>query len=221
MSSNDMRKIMNLLNEARQTDNPDVEYTETGSTKAKTAAKEFSKITAEVSGVTSAKFTRLAKKFKEIDDLNKRIQELRDRANQEAKDSIDEFFNAEDEVYTRYVDTVSLSITMSKAIEEETVQVSETNIQNFVEELYELVDGDLKPMIESLLEKHTKVQTKVRAAQQGRVTVKLPAKKESVNEAGVGSMLSGFIKSIVHFVDRFVRGYDRKLANIAQRYGLS
>ena len=137
--SEDMRKLINIvesyrnvLNEARIEDNPDVKYELAGATKAKTAAEEFSKITAFISGKTSELFTKLAKKFSEIDRLTKRIQQLRDEVNQEAKDQIDALFNAEDEVYTRYIETVSLSITMSKAIEEQRTQTSNLNVDAFI-----------------------------------------------------------------------------------------
>jgi uncharacterized protein YdcH (DUF465 family) len=223
--SEDMRKLINIvesyrnvLNEARIEDNPDVKYELAGATKAKTAAEEFSKITAFISGKTSELFTKLAKKFSEIDRLTKRIQQLRDEVNQEAKDQIDALFNAEDEVYTRYIETVSLSITMSKAIEEQRTQTSNLNVDAFITDVLALVGEDLQPTVEKLLEQHTKISTKIRAAQQGRVSVKIP--ESTLNESDVLAKVSNFVKGFAAKVMRWAEGYDSKLSNIAKRYNL-
>lgn len=215
MTTQNMRSLIMIV-EGRDTDNPDVAYTLAGTTKAKTAAEEFTKITAKISGRTSEFFTKLAKKFMEIDMLNKQIGILRDEANEEAKTAIEGLFDAEDEIYTRYVDTVSLSITMSKAIEQSTSQTSTLNVDGFLEDLMILVDGDLRPAVEKLLANHTKVANKVRVAQKGRVSVKLPI----VEADGVMDLVAQFVSKFTGKIMKFVSGYDRKLDNIAAKYNL-
>jgi hypothetical protein len=215
MTIPNMRRLMMIV-EGRETDNPDVSYALAGSTKAKTAAEEFSKITAKVSGRTSESFTKLAKKLMDIEMLNKQIGQLRDEVSADAKTSIEDLFDAEDEVYTRYIDTVSLSITMSKSIEESSTETSALNVDGFLEDLMILVDGNLRPAVELLLSNHTKVSTKIRAAQKGRVTTKLP-----ILEDNVSTMVANFISTFTGKVMKFVTGYDRKLDAIATKYNLT
>ena len=222
--SNDMRKLIDLF-EAREIDNPDVSYELAGTTKAKTAAKEFSKITAYVSGRTSEWFTKLAKKFKQIDDLNKQLTELRDEANQEAKDALDALFDAEDEIYTRYVETVSLSITMSKAIQARTTTTEALDIDGFLEDLMQLVDADLLPVVQALVVQHTKIKTKTSAAQQGRVSVTLPkpepTEESTLTEDKVREKIANFVARFSAKIMKFATRYDSKLDTIAQKYNLA
>ena len=148
--------------------------------------------------------------------LNKQIGQLRDEVSADAKTSIEDLFDAEDEVYTRYIDTVSLSITMSKSIEESSTETSALNVDGFLEDLMILVDGNLRPAVELLLSNHTKVSTKIRAAQKGRVTTKLP-----ILEDNVSTMVANFISTFTGKVMKFVTGYDRKLDAIATKYNLT
>jgi hypothetical protein len=218
-----MRTLINLF-EDREINNPDVSYELAGTTKAKTAAEEFSKITAYISGRTSEWFTKLAKKFKQIDDLNKQMNELRNEANQEAKDALGDLFNAEDEIYTRYVDTVSLSITMSKAIEAKTTTTETLFIDDFLADLMKLVDTDLLPAVTALVTQHTKITTRTSAAQQGRVTVNLPkpepTAETALNEDGMREKIANFVAKFSAKIMKFNSRYDDKLAAIAQKYNL-
>jgi len=203
------------ISEDRKTGNPDYKYVSTGKTKGKTAAGEFSKVTATVSGKSSAALTRLAKKFNEINQLNKRIKILRDDANQEAKDQIAEVFDAEDAAYTRYIDTVSLGISMSKDIEQTDVDVIDVDRVSFINELFDVVDAELLPVISDLLKKHTKITRKIKVAQQGRLTVKLP---EGVLNESVWSVISKLSKKIYKMTLGRLRRYDAKLDDIKVRY---
>ena len=203
------------ISEDRKTGNPDYKYVSTGKTKGKTAAGEFSKVTATVSGKSSAALTRLAKKFNEINQLNKRIKILRDDANQEAKDQIAEVFDAEDAAYTRYIDTVSLGISMSKDIEQTDVDVIDVDQASFINELFDVVDAELLPVISDLLKKHTKITRKIKVAQQGRLTVKLP---EGVLNESVWSVISKLSKKIYKMTLGRLRRYDAKLDDIKVRY---
>lgn len=200
-----MRDLINIV------ESDDIEYTRTGSTKAKTAAGDFSKITATVSGRISEKFTKLATKFKQIDSLNKQMQSLRDEANDEAKMHVEELFLAEDAVLTRYINTKSLAITMSKDQEESEVSTTSFDTSGFVADLYELLDDDLEPVIKKLIEVHTKTNVKIRAAQKGKISVKL-------GESSVLGKLAGFMRNLVLKVTARMQRYDSKLDAIKSKY---
>lgn len=209
-----MRDLINII-EARQTDNPDFEYELTGTTKGKTAAGDYSKIRATVKGKSSAALTRLAKKFNEINELNKQIDELRNEANQEAKDQIESVFDAEDEAYTRYIDTVSLSIMMSKNIEQSEVTQVDVDRVAFINELFDVVDGELLPVIRNLLEKHTTIQTKIMPAQQGRLKVTIP---EGMLTEGVWDAIKNIVGKLYKSTMRKLSRYDNKVADIKTRF---
>jgi arsenate reductase-like glutaredoxin family protein len=196
--SDSMRDLINIV------ESDDIEYTRTGSTKAKTAAGDFSKITATVSGRISEKFTKLATKFKQM-------QSLRDEANDEAKMHVEELFLAEDAVLTRYINTKSLAITMSKDQEESEVSTTSFDTSGFVADLYELLDDDLEPVIKKLIEVHTKTNVKIRAAQKGKISVKL-------GESSVLGKLAGFMRNLVLKVTARMQRYDSKLDAIKSKY---
>jgi uncharacterized protein YdcH (DUF465 family) len=218
MTSSDMRKLINLF-EAR-TPTADISYALAGTTKGKTAAGDFSKITATVTGRTSEKFTKLAQKFNRIDLLSKEMNALREDVNQEAKDHIEGLFAAEDEVYTRYIDTVSLAITMSKSIESSETTVTDVDLEKFVGELVTVVSADLLPVIEALLAKHTTINKKIRAAQQGRLSITIPAVTEddASGTPSIWNRVAEVSKSIYDAINNRMRRYDSKLFAIKARY---
>jgi hypothetical protein len=217
MTTQDMRKLM-MIAEGRQNDNPDVSYELSGTTKKNTLAGIFTKIAAAVTGRTSEKYTKLAKKFQEVDILTKQLGELRDAANEEAKNSIEELFDAEDAMFTRYIDTVSLAITMSKDQEATSSESSDLNVNAFLDDLMALVGNDLQPAVTKLLDQHTKVTTKMRAGQRGRVSVKLPT---PVQESEMTDKLAAYVSTFAGKVMNFVGRYDSKLAKIAAKYNLA
>lgn len=203
------------LKEAR-IDSTDVSYELAGQTKAKTAAGEFSKITATVSGSTSAKFTKLASKFKEIDIMAKELKELRDATNDKTKRYVEDLFDAEDAILTRYVNTVSLSITMSKAVAEKKVSVTKIDIDGFVNDLLVLVGEELAPEVQSILAKHTKVTQKTQVADPG----KLKIKTEEASGNGIWEKVKRFSQRVKNQTMQFLGMYDQKLNAIASKYGL-
>ena len=222
MNAQDMRSLM-MIAEGRQNDNPDVSYELSGTTKKNTLAKIYTKIAASVSGRLSEKYTKLALKFQEIDVLTTQLGELRAVANEEAKDTIETLFDAEDAMYTRYIDTVSLAITMSKDQEATSVETSDLNVNAFLDDLMTLVGDDLQPAVTKLLEQHTKVTAKLRAAQRGRVSVKLPTpvQEGELTEGDMTDKIANYAAKFANKVMSYLGRYDTKLNAIAAKYNLA
>jgi hypothetical protein len=222
MNAQDMRSLMMIV-EGRQNDNPDVSYELSGTTKKNTLAKIFTKIAASVTGRLSEKYTKLALKFQEIEVLTTQLGQLRDVANEEAKDAIETLFDAEDAMYTRYIDTVSLAITMSKDQEATSTETSNLNVNDFLEDLMTLVGEDLQPAVSKLLEQHTKVTTKLRAAQRGRVTVNLPTpvQEGELTEGDMTDKITNYAAKFANKVMSYLGRYDSKLNAIAAKYNLA
>ena len=198
MLSSEMRKYINILSESRQ-EKDGISYEIAGPTKKATAAGEFSKITATLSGPESAKFTRLAKKYKILDMIAKRAAERRDKLNEETREKVQGLFDVEDAVLTRYVETVSLSITLAKATEASTAETRTVDIDGLLAELYETVDEKLIPVIKELEEKYTKIGTKTTKASPGALRVKI---KEDLSLDGIESYAEQFKSTIMPILDQ-------------------
>lgn len=222
MNAHDMRSLMMIV-EGRQNDNPDVSYELAGKTKKATAAGEFTQVAASVTGNTSGQFTKLAKKFEEVDTLTKQLTVVQADIKQITKDTMADFFDASDAVYTRYIDTVALAMTMSKDQAATSSETSDLNVNAFLEDLMALVGSDLKPAVEKLLTQNTIVKTKLRPAQQGRVSVKMPSpvKEGALNENDMMAKIVRYASIFAGKVTAFLGRYDAKLANIAAKYNLA
>jgi len=139
--------ILNELFEARQT-HPEIEY------KEKKVKGVLDRVIALLSGNKSGAFTRIAQRYKRIDRLQKLMKEERDALNKEIKAKIRPLFDVQDEIYTRIIETASLTITLSRA-------QSGTNeyldIESYVEELEKLMPG-MEKQIEALRKQFTIVE---------------------------------------------------------------
>lgn len=202
-----MRKFITIV-ESKESIPHEKEYA--GSTKAKTAAGEFSKVTATITGQLSGKYTRMAKRFEEIDRLTKKLEEIRGYANDDAKNLVEELFDAEDQFLTRYVDTRSLVITMSKDQPKQTTQTEQFDVDGFVAGLMDLLDEELKPAVEALIKSHTKISTKTRAAQKGRISVKM-------KESATMDKIVSFVEKVKSYVMRRLDRFDNKFDKLVQQ----
>jgi hypothetical protein len=141
---------------------PHLEY------KEKKVKGVIDRVTVELSGKESEFATKLAKKYKEIDDLTKQLKDKRDLLNLDAKSHLLSYFYAEDEVLTRVLETASLTLTMSK----KTIEQSETiNFEGFYKELLVLLP-EIEDKLKILLGKYTVVSKNERS----------PALRVSLNE---------------------------------------
>jgi vacuolar-type H+-ATPase subunit I/STV1 len=201
-----LRKLITIL-EARQGDNPDVSYELAGKTKKATAAGEFDNITATVTGRTSEKFTKIAKKLSEINDLNKKIKELQAETNDMAKEQMANLFDKEDTALTRYIKTVSIAVTLSKVTPATTTTSSSLDIDGLLESIFAALDEDLHPVIRTLVEQHTKIIDKTSTPRSPSITMK-------VNESNSG--ISNLISRLVSWAQRRLVSYDAKIDKIQQ-----
>lgn len=142
---------MNLFEmfEARDLTNPNITYSE------KKVKKEVDRVTATLQGNDSGAFTRVAKRYKQIDRLQASLKIKRDELNKEVTAKVEALFNAEDEIYTRVVDTVSIVMTLSKKTE---VTTEDFDIDGYLEEVETLLVG-FEKKLQLLRAKYTEVET--------------------------------------------------------------
>lgn len=215
---NEFRKLMNIME--NRVDGPEVTYRMENDNKSKALQKEFTRVVAQVTGRTSARFTKLAKKFIEIEELNKRVTELRDSTNEENKRIMEGFFDAGDNIYTRVIKTKSIALTMAKDTVEKEVRTETFNSAEFMKDLDILMEGldqEVISSIQLLIEKHTTVENVFQKERKGRITHKLAT---DVSE-DIGSDLSK-AKKIADLVedvtDLRMKKFDGILDSLEAKY---
>lgn len=86
----------------------DIEYTE------KATKKVITRVIAKLKGSKSAHLSKLARNYMRIVDEIEELEEAREAANLNIKDTMLQYFDATDAIYTRVIDTVSATLTLSK-----------------------------------------------------------------------------------------------------------
>jgi len=168
----------------------DVEYEE------KLKKGEVDRLIATLEKQKSSAATKLAKRYKELDNLTKELKEKKDALNVEMTKYTEDFFDAEDEIYTRVVDTVSVTMTLAKATERK-----QTNYEALLEDIYELVP-DLTDKIKVLKDNYTKI-SKIKP----KFSVKL-------KEENMVDRLKNALKSFKNKIMNWGKKYDSELDKI-------
>lgn len=175
-----------LFKEARD---QNLDYTE------KKVKGEIDRVTVELKGNKSGNFTKLIKEYSllkgKIEDLETKQKEL----NIKIKAETEELFDSEDVVYTRCIDTVSATLSLSKKT---VVTSTKTDYQKVIDAITDLVPS-LAEQIQELIDANTKIST----------TEKSPALRVDLKE-GVWDWLTGVWSKI----KSWAKGYDKKLDNI-------
>ena len=178
--------VKQLLKEARR---DDLTYT------PKEVKGKVERLTVTLTGSDSKSFTVLAKRYTELDESIKALDEEKKKINVQLRAKVVDMFDAEDEVLTRVVETVSFSAQVAKQSE----AGSSTDYEAIIKQLLEMVP-DLKSKVDTLTKTYTKA-TKARE----------PALR-------VDSLKEGVIKDIVSFIAKAVASfkswglsYDKKL----------
>lgn len=164
---------------------------------------QIDRVTAVLAGRDSEKWTKLSKRYKEVDNQLKILSAERDEMNVRVKNEFSTLFDAEDEVLTRVISTVSLTATLAKSTPAS--EKEEINHAAILDELLQMVP-ELAAQIKDLTTKHTAIK-KV-AAKSGALTVKLD--EASGNSAW--DKIKGFFSDYLKKVKLWGVKYDSKLA---------
>lgn len=162
------------------------------------------RIVLTLEGKESAAYTKLAKRYKELDSTIKELSEERDAMNQRIRnDILETYFDAEDAVLTRVIETVSLTAQLAKT------SAPKPKIDNdkVVVALMELMP-ELKDKVEALQEQFTSIP-KERA----------PSLTVKINE-GVKDVWDKFKDKLSSFLSKmniWGQRYDTKLDRIRQK----
>jgi hypothetical protein len=145
-------RISELLAEDRD---PSLKYTIKYT--AKKTANLADRVIVELEGNRSGVMTRLTKRYKRLDEVAKLLQVRRDAVNVQMKEESEALFDATDATLTRVVETLSATITLSKA-ERGADKAPKKNVdfEAIVKALGEMVP-ELTDKIVELTEKYTEL----------------------------------------------------------------
>jgi hypothetical protein len=187
-----------ILAEARD---PELKYTE------KKVKDKIDRVIVALEGNQSGKFTKLAKRYKILQRAFAVLTEKQSQLNAQIKDQALEFFNAEDEVLTRVVETISLTITISKKTVTTTTKVDYDAI---LAQLVEMVP-ELKDKVDELIAAHTEIKK----------TEKSPSLRTELKEGVVEwvRQVKQIAKNIFKSMKLWGKSYDKKLALLSKQLG--
>ena len=188
--------IKDIISEAR---NPNLTYTQ------KEVSGKLDRVIVELSGRESEKFTKLAKSFKRTKTQIERLVKVQDALNAEVKKEAIDLFDAQDEVMTRVVNTVSLGITISKNPEvKDTINAGWEQVAKGIMALTPELDDKIKELIEQF--------TTVKAGVPKDVSLRVDIKEGVISDA-FGKLL-GKLKSFLNSIKSWGSSYDSKLEKL-------
>lgn len=198
-------KISDIL-EAR-IPGPEVTYTE------KEVKGKVDRVIAELKGHKSGAFTKLAFRYKIIDMILKRLNDKREILNIEAKERVSELFDVQDEIHTRVVNTISLTLTVAKATKK--TPSPKFDREGFMTELHEMLP-ELIDQLKVLEAKYTTLGKTI--AVSPALRVKLPDRLpfESVNE-DVDKLAEWAKKWANRIRENLANSFDKKLMMLKRR----
>jgi type I site-specific restriction endonuclease len=169
------------------------------------------RVTAELQGNESATFTRLAKRYERLEVSLERMKKAREEMNGRLKESVQDYFKAEDAVVTRVVQTAQFTLTLAKEVQGKPKEV--VDHEAIAKALIELIPAELQTKIDEIRKQYTKIQPP-----------SAPVPKLSVKkiEEGVVDWFTSVLRAARYF---FVQTkewgveYDKKLSNLKKQLG--
>lgn len=182
-----------------------IDYEEIQDKKTKLVAK----VIAKLEGVESAKATKLAKKYDEVNKRHLAVQEERNQINQEITDYVLEYFDSvEDILCTRIIQSCQLTLQLSKTTLSS--ESTEVDFESVCAEMTKFLNDEMIEELEKLKAKYSSVK-KV-AGKKPSLTVKL---EEGLMDS-LKRMLTMFVANVKHHAKRS----GAKLMKIAEKYGI-
>lgn len=183
----------------------------------------FDRVILTLTAKDSEIMTKLAFKYKKLDNLQKMITEQRNKMNEIVKQKMDELFDAEDVLVTREIDTVSATMVLARktpdspAIPARVETVTEWD--QVALGIMALLDDELLPKAQQLLADFTKINRIAEIpARPGKSPALTVTPKESrIYESTVIDKIKAYGKKILQSFLSWGKKYDFKLDTINAR----
>ena len=187
---------------------PDITY------KADETGGKITKITAFLTSQLSGKYTKLGRNLLKIKKAKEDLKMLEDETKDMTKELVGDLFHAEDEVYSRFVDTVSFIFEMSKK-----PKATETfKYAKIFEELEKDMTPELLARYHDLKEKYKTVTQK--SPSLTAIDKNAPvATEESIVNEGMADKLKAFFSKFYQAIKGWGVSYDSKLDALKAEVG--
>ena len=199
MSNTDMRKYIDIV-EARKVGDPEVEYID-----------DKDKVTAKLSGKASSPITRLSNTYMKIRELEKQIKQEKESLTPELKQVVGDLFDAEDAFKTKYVETVSNIVTITKDIKDS--EKTEFDYEGFFDEASQLLEDNVLTVLMDLKEKYTNIK-KV----SGRTGSLRDVKVKESTDTGFLSNLKDWVNFYKSKLMKKIPIFDKKFEKLKRKY---
>lgn len=192
-----MELILELLS-LKEARDPSLTYTE------KKVKEKIDRVILSLQGNQSGKFTKLISNYKKIQKACEALAKKQDELNSHLKEEVEALYDAQDEVYTRVVDTISATLTLSK---KQVVTTTKTDYEAVLAKLIEATP-ELESKIKELVDQFTKVTT----------TDKSPALRTTIKEdlKDLAKQLKEMAKEALKSFKAWGKSFDKKLADITK-----
>jgi septal ring factor EnvC (AmiA/AmiB activator) len=176
--------------------------------KEKKVKDVLDRVTVELSGSYSGSMSRLTSRYAKLDRQAKLMTERRNEVNAEMKEVSQRLFDAEDEVLTRVIETVSYTITLTKAEKAADKESKKTvDYSAILKELSKMVP-ELEEKIKDLTEKYTEISEAKDTPTQLRI-------KSKVDEGMIGRAWA-WTKTFLDSITVWGKGYDARLDKLKE-----
>ena len=175
--------------------------------------QKVTKVMVELSRQKSSAATKLASELKEIQILKKEYTDKEEALKDKAREYAEQFFDVEDQVWTRVMKTVSLIVTINKATE----RTSRTfDDEKFLIEILKLVP-ELKEQIEGLYNGFLSIKTSPVKSKVDVKTIDIESAETQMYEDFIGNTwekLKDLGKRAYSKVVSWLPSFDKKLEAI-------
>jgi len=196
-----------VLAEAREKDNPNINYTE------KIAKNEIVKVIAELEKSESGVFTKLARRFWRLNEAIKRMEAKAAELEPEIREKCEGLFDAGDLVRTRVVATAKFVITLNKKVEQKTPDPV-IDYKSIVAELTLLIPAELEEKVKEITVKYTQAKKEQQPARKVGMKVKpKDPNSEEIDEALAEGVITDILgrgaKAFKKMVDAFLKSITK------------
>jgi CRISPR/Cas system CSM-associated protein Csm2 small subunit len=159
-------------------------------------------------GNQSGKFTKLISNYKKIQKAVEALAKKQGELNAHMKEEVEDLFDAEDEVYTRVVDTISATLTLSK---KQSVTTTKIDYEAILAKITEL-----QPELEEKIKELTTEFTKVTTAEKSPALRTMIKEAESLEEGlkELAKYVKDIAKAALSAIKGWGKSYDKKLEKI-------
>ncbi len=195
-----MGKLLKELLYISEGRDPSLQYTE------KKVKDQVDRVIVQLSGHQSGRFTKLVKQYKEMQEELEKLTTVKDALNESLKEEMIPLFNAEDEIFTRVVETCGASLVLAKKAK----PTEKTDWEGLAKMIMEEIT-DMMPEAKEKMEQLVKLYTTVKESDKApglRVDIKEGAIKSII--AVIKELSNKFISSI----SSWTKKYDRRLDKI-------